>query len=170
LGDEIATLQIAAGFSVILDEPAFTVINRTNGASSRIVNYNGYLANYIKGLYFAQLGSDGLDRGFSPVPVLAEFSVQNGLSGYTRLPNGIIFQWMPVSVNAKDTPNSYGQIFNLPITFPNNFYGTVISFGAELTPFDGNIGISTASYGSVHIYSTVTGQGSHGCYVFAWGN
>lgn len=43
--------------------------------------------------------------------------------GYTKLPNGIIIQWITVQENTKTTDDGGGITLTFPIAFPNNAIG-----------------------------------------------
>lgn len=124
---------------------------------------------------FGSTGSGDSSR----VPTLADFAGAGISNAWTiNLPslgltnntaNTLIVQGGIVSVPANDTIT----VFNLPQTFPTDFLGIVISYGAvtpPVAPFQGSIGAQPLNLSQFQATNTSVASGvSNGCFFIAVG-
>jgi hypothetical protein len=91
-----------------------------------------------------------------------------GVNGWQQVAGGLILQWTYLILPPGVT--NYGVA--LPISFPNNFFGVLVSFGSDITASSGAVGAQgeTGSLGMVYVSNSENSGESAGVRLFALGN
>lgn len=110
----------SSGFLTIVCGSAQVTLS---GGNTSIAN-NLSVGNEVYGNYMREgLGARGSGDNYRVIALGDFYPWSFGTSGYTYLPNGLIFQWGQVSTSGSGAVSA-----NFPVAFPNAFLGAQVAF------------------------------------------